>query len=325
VLEGAVQLADDKVRVTVSLSDSSIGEVVWAESYDRVLEDIFEIQDEITTEIATALEVHLNDVTSDLLAWWEALPNWQVREKALRGISHLYKGSRHDNERARREFSEIIEIMPDQGQGLALVALTHWLDILRGWTDSKSQSIRIATELAERAVQQGDPDGFGRLVLGYARLHQRRHDEAVSLSESATVRRFSCPIARAVYADVLLYSGRPEDAIDEIKYAIRVQRAYPPWMVNVLAEAYRNVGQINPSISVVQESLRLDERNLDARAILCTDYGLSQLSGDARQVARDILRTKPDFTIAGYMKTKPYRETARIDAISSTLREAGLS
>ncbi len=127
VLEGAVQLADDKVRVTVSLSDSSMGEVIWAERYDRVLEDIFEIQDEITTEIATALEVHLNDVTSELLALWEELPNWQVREKALRGISHLYKGSRHDNERARCDFSEIIEIMPDQGQGLALVALTHWL------------------------------------------------------------------------------------------------------------------------------------------------------------------------------------------------------
>ncbi len=323
VLEGAAQLAGNRVRLTVQLTDAPAGRIIWSERYDRELNDLFELQDEVTTEIVTALEIQVNE--TNLAPWWADLPGWRSREKALRGLSHLYRGTRYENELARREFEDIHRMSDARGKALALVALTHFFDAFRGWTDSKTQSMQHATELSEKAVELGDPDGFGSLVLGYSRLYQRRHDEALSLSEHAATLRASCPLANGLYANVLLYLGRPVEAINEIKKAIRVQRLYPPWMANVLSESYRNVGKFDPSISVAHQSIQLDAENIDGRAILCTDYSLTNSVDDARQAAREILRLMPGFSIEGYAETKPYKESESLNVVVTALREAGLS
>lgn len=323
VLEAAVQLAGNKVRVTAQLTDAPAGQVAWSERYDRALDDVLELQDEITTEVVTALEGHVTDGRGELV-WWHNLPGWRSREKALRAISHLYRGTRQDNKLARLEFKELDRISPGQGQGLALVALTHFLDAFRGWEDPESRSMEHASELAERAVELGDPDGMGCLVLGFARLYERRHEEAMSLLQHAALLRASCPLAHGMYANALLYSGQPDEAIREMKHAIRAQRVYPPWMVNVLAASYRDAGEIVPSLSVARESLRLDRENVDTHAILCTDHSLSRSLEEARECAREILRIEPDFSIEGYTSTKPYRESKSLDAIIDALREAGL-
>ncbi len=323
VLEGAAQLAGNQVRLTVQLTDAPAAQIIWSERYDRELSDLFELQDEVTTEIVTALEIQVNETY--VAPWWTDLSDWRFREKALRGLSHLYKGTRQENEMARREFEQLHRTSDARGKALALVALTHFFDAFRGWADSKTQSMQRATELSEKAVELGDPDGFGSLVLGYSRLYQRRHEEALSLSEHAATLRASCPLANGLYANVLLYLGRPDEAINEIKHAIRVQRLYPPWMANVLSESYRNVGKFDPSISVAHQSLRLDTENIDGRAILCTDYSLTKSVDDARQAAQEILRVKPGFSIENYAETKPYKESESLNVIVTALREAGLS
>ena len=136
--------------------------------------------------------------------------------------------------------------------------------------------------------------------------------------------RSSCPMANALYGTVLLYSGQPEAAIKQMKHALRAQRLCPPWMVNVISEAFRDLGKVEPSISAVRESVRLDSENLDARAILCTAYTLGGASEDAQQAGRDVIRLKPDFSVEEYAETKPYKDNESVRAIKTSLREAGL-
>ncbi len=325
VLEGSIQLEGEKVRVTAQLTDAPAAQVVWSERYDRSLRDIFELQDEITTAIVTALDAHAVRGSLVDLMWWRKISDWRLREPLLRGMSHLYRGTRDDNQLARELFEELVELVPDQGQAMALLALTHWFDVFRGWADSPRDSARDAAALAERAIAlDEDPDGWAHLSLGYIRLFQNRHDEALDLSRHAAAVRASCPMAGGILADVLLFCGEPRSASAVVRKAVRTARVYPPWMANVLAASYRDMGEIASSISVLNEVLRLNTEDVDGLAILCTDLSFSNRITDARDAARRVLRIKPEFSIARYAESQPYRAADSLEKITDALREAQL-
>ena len=92
VLDGAVQMSGERLRVTIQLTDAPAAQIIWAESYDRVFDDIFDVQDEITMEVAVALDIELLTGEGGLI-WWNNLPNRTARELALRGISQTSEGS----------------------------------------------------------------------------------------------------------------------------------------------------------------------------------------------------------------------------------------
>ena len=323
VLDGAVQMAGERVRVTIQLTDAPAAQIIWAERYDRVVDDIFEIQDEITTEVAVALDVKLIAGESSLV-WWDNLPSRKARELVLRGLSHMYMGNETGNAVARKIFEELTQMLPDSPQALALSAYTNWLSVMRGWSKEPAQAMERATALAEKAIERGDPDGFGRIVLASVRLLQRRHDEALALSESATSVRISCPLAKAVYSNVLHFNGHHVQAIENAKRAVKHSRIYPPWMAAVLAASYRDSGQIASSITVANECLRIDPQSLDGHVLLCTDYSLSSSAHEAQRVAREILRTHPSFRISAYLETQPYKDSKTLENIAGALRAAGL-
>ncbi len=323
ILEGAVQMSGDRVRVTIQLTDAPAAQIIWSESYDRVVDNIFGIQDEITTEVAVALDVKLLSGEESLI-WWDKLPNRMARELVLRGMSHLYMGSENGNAIARSNFEELNEICPGSPQAVALMAFTNWVDVLRGWSSEPDRSMERAATQAEEAIELGDPDGFGHIVLGSVRLFQGRHDEALALSEEAVSVRTSCPLARAVRSNVLHFNGQHDRAIKNVKTAVKHARIYPPWMANVLSASYRDSGQIAPSVTVANECLRLDPENLDAHVLLCTDYSMSNSADDARRVAQEILSIKPAFSISTYIETQPYKDSRTLEGIVGALREAGL-
>jgi len=323
VLDGAAQIAGNRIRVTVQLTDAPAAQVVWSERYDGDIDDIFDLQDEITTEIAVALDAEVVS-NKTAMTWWKNLPNRKSREYVLRGLSYLYKGDKQNNELARDMFRELEKILPGEAQGFALRSLTRWLEAFQGWSEDRTKSLERATELAEKAVELGDPDGFGYLVLGHVRLFQRRHDEALHLSNQSTARRLSCPLALGLSADVLRYCGRPDRAINEMKRAVRFERISPAWMANVLAHSYRDISEFSPSIAIANESLRLDHENLDAYAALCTAYRLSNSLEEARQAAQNILRIDPSFSIRQYVEAQPYKDGTIVETMTKSLRDAGL-
>jgi adenylate cyclase len=323
VLDGAVQMAGDRIRVTIQLTDAPAAQIIWAESYDRVVDDIFELQDEITTEVAVALEIKLVAGEASLI-WWKNLPTRKTRELALRGLSHLYMGSEAGNAMARQIFEEVNQLLPDAPQALGLIAFTHWLEVMRGYSHDPAQSMERAAFHAEKAIELGDHDGFGHVVLGSVRLYQGQHDEALALTERAVAVRISCPLARGVHSNVLHFSGQHDQAIRNIKTAVKHARIYPPWMVNVLSASYRDIGQLAPSISLANECLRLDPEDLDGLVLLCTGYVFSDLLDNARGAAQEILKVDPSFSVSGYVERQPYRNRETLEGIVQALNQAGL-
>jgi len=323
VVEGAVQRVGNRVRVNLELTDCPARQLVWSERYDRVLDDIFELEDEIALEIVDALDITLRAGESGR-AWWRGHSNPAMRQYVHRGISHFYKGSKDDNSAARRLFEKLDTMQPNWPQCLGLIAATHWRDAKFGWSADPAGSNEKAAVLAERSIELGDPDGIGHAILGQIRLFQRRHHEAIEACGEGLARRPSCPLANGLSAEVMQFCGDPGRAIVRMKEAIRHVQVFPPWMAYILAASFRDNGDLDDSIAAAKEFVRLFPDELDGWIILCSDYILSDSNYEAKKVAQQILRLDPSFSISSFAESQPYRDQTTLESFIEGFSRAGL-
>ena len=323
VLEGAVQQAGNRIRATLQLTDVEKGKIIWAERYDRVLDDLFKMQDEITQEVILSLDVKLIGREQDKI-WFSRLDSSESRESFLRGISHLYCFTQEDNADARRMFEDIYRSQPDIVHGPSIVGLTHWLDAFFGWSDSQSRSFEQARVWSEKAVDYEENNGLGHAILGHVRLLEGRHDEALALCRVSAEIRSSCPLAFGLLATVQNYCGDSQSAVRNAKDALQMERIYPSWLVNVLATSYRDDGKVGLSVPAAREAVRLSPEETDAKVILCSDYKLEGFGDEAKEVAREILSIDPAFRLSSYAESQPYKHRDTLDHLIETLRDAGL-
>lgn len=323
ILEGNVQKSGNRVRITVSLIDSTSNRVVWTERYDRVLDDSFSVQDEITEKVVTALDVKLAS-GEQAKVWRKTLRNPKAREYFYRGLHEFMKGGKEAMTTARQMFEVVTRIDPNNALGPTYVAFTHWWDAFKGWTESSAQSLGLAGEWAERAIAMEDADGQAHVVMGHVHLLNRKYDEALRLGEQGVVLRPNCTNANAFLANILYYCGRPSDAVERVKRAIRYTPVYPLWFVNILAASYKEDGQLDNAAAAAREALRLSPDDLDAHLVLIDAYQSAGRNARAHEVAQEGLAICPDFSLAQWSSTQPYRESRTLKRIVESLRKAGL-
>jgi tetratricopeptide (TPR) repeat protein len=323
VLGGAVQQAGERVRATLQLTDASANQIVWAKNFDHVLDDVFRLQDEITHEVISSLHVELQIGESGRV-WFGKLTSPEARECFYRGLSDLYIGTKEANASARRLFEELHRVQPDAVNGPSNVAVTHWLDAFLGWTDPAAASLEQAITWARRAIGYEENDGLGYGVLGHAQLLEGDHDEALRTCRKGVEYRASCPLSHGQLAIVSTYCGDATAAINSATEAISLERNYPAWLINVLASAYRDSGNLERSIPAARESVRLDPQKTEGRIILCSDYSLAGQGEDARRVAEEIVTIDPRFSLSTYARTQPYKEATVLERLLESLHQAGL-
>jgi class 3 adenylate cyclase/TolB-like protein len=323
ILEGALRRSGQRVRVSVELTDCVARQVVWAEQFDRVLEDDFGVQDEITAEVLKALDVKLASGEKWLLH--SAFSKLETLDLFYRGLSHFYAGTKNDNAAARAMFESIVRLQPGSSIGLAYLCFTHWVDVFRGWADSRDQSLAQAMKLAHDAINfKGASNGLAHLALAFMHLLNRRHDEALTKCYEAVALRPNCPTACSYLAHILHYCGRPGEAIAKIKQAIRTTPVFPAWYMSLLAAAYRDNGELSNSIAAAQHGIRLNPADCDARLVLCSDYVLAGQRQEAQRVGQEIVGLDAAFSIARYAESQPYKDGDRLRRLLDTFREAGL-
>jgi len=323
-LEGAVQTAGQRIRVTAKLTNLKDNTVIWAERYDHDLEDVFTLQDDVTREVISSLSAVVLGADLNRI-WTSVLTGRGAWEHFLRGVSHFYKFTKVDNALARQMFEKICELHPDKMIGPGYVGLTHWLDATRGWSGSRIDSVNEAATWAEKATVSDDRNnGLGHVVLGSVRLLERQFDEALALCRKGVGYRANCPFALGQLAAVKNYCGDARGAVKSAREALTVRTVYPPPLVNVLAMAYRDSGEVGLSIAAAREATRLDPKHTDAYVTLCTDFVLASDDDQARRTADEIIEIDPEFRISEYAKRQPYRDAESLSKIVHALRAAGL-
>ncbi|MBW8056339.1 MAG: hypothetical protein FVQ76_13705, partial [Nitrospira sp.] len=241
ILEGAVQQAGNRVRVTVQLTDVDAKQTILAERYDRVLDDIFQLQDEVTREVISSLNIKL--VTNETnRVWFGKLTSPEAQEFYYRGASHFYELNKDDNATARHLFEELYRVQPDSVVGPSYIAVSHWMDAFFDWTDPSVRSAELAATWAKKAMQYEDNNGIGHAVFGHLQLLEGKYDEALATCSKGAELRSSCPLAHGLLGLVLNYCGDAESAVKSVKEALQLEKVYPAWLIDILAAAYRDCG-----------------------------------------------------------------------------------
>jgi adenylate cyclase len=244
MLEGSVRKANDRVRITVQLVDATTGYHLWATRYDRVVQDIFAVQEEIARRITRELAVRLTPEEAEHMGrpYTNNVEAWQ---KFKQGADLYRRFKKEDNAQARVLFEEAIRLDPEFARAYALLAATHRQDWTLAWTEDRETSNTLAYRLAQHAVDLArlEPEPkpslpYTLLQWAYVLLYNKRHYEASVVAEEAVQRNPNYTDGYAVWAQVLIYRGQPLYAIDRMEIAKRLDPKYPAYYDYHVGQAY---------------------------------------------------------------------------------------
>lgn len=324
VLDGGVRKDGDRIRITARLIETAAGRQIWAERYDRTIDDIFAVQDEITERIVQALDIKL--VSGEMApAIREVLKDPNALESYYRGWEALFGSTKEDIEEAQKRFEETARLEPKSSFGFALAAWAHWWAVDQGQSEDIDLSLDRAMAMARKAEDLEDFTGLSHLVMAQIHLFRRQHDEALEAVGKAVLARPSCDLSYAVKAEILIYLGRPSEAIDLAKFAIRLCPLCPSFFQKTLAAAYYGSGRYDAAITAATDALRRDNENLDALLIVAAANAALDRLAEASRTASEIRKRWPDFSLKNHSETQPYRDREILQHKMTMLQKAGLN
>ena len=329
VVEGSVQRADQNMRVTAQLIDATTGRQIWADRYDRQVDNIFAIRDDITRSIAGTL-----GSIAGVVAFAEAErvaaknPNsFTAYDYLMRGWDAYNKFTREDNAAARDFFEQAIKIDPNYARAYAGLSWTYELDYDFEWTDDDKKALQLALENASTAVRLDPNDIQAQWGLGWAYLYNRQFDNAMAHYLRARKLNPNDAEVMAEMGNLLIYLGQPKQAIDQVKEAIRLNPNHYDWYVYYVGWAYEEAGMPEEAIKIFEKAIDLENPNEEQVWYLPTiaaAYAEVGRTDDARKVVKTILSRDPDFSIAKKVSRYPYKTKELADRYVTALRQAGL-
>lgn len=323
ILEGSVRRSANRIRITAQLIDASDGHHLWAERYDRQFGDIFDLQDEITSEVSTALQSHLTEgdqahvrrrQTRNVDAW----------EHFAQGQTCLRRFNKQDNARARELVHRAVEIDREFAAAWCLLSWIYYLDARNGWAESIEDTFDRAIEFAQRsiAIDPELPDAFG--MLGAIYFQQRKYDEAVVAGRKAIALGPRVADNYALLAMTLCYAGNAPESLGLIEQAMRLSPYYPDWYLGIAGVIYRNLGRFDDAIAADKERLDRNPDNTFSDFRLAAVYEQIGRHDEARSHIVKAIKKNPEWTIRQIRVAEPYRDKDELETYLDLLRKAGL-
>jgi adenylate cyclase len=323
ILEGSVQRAGDRVRITAQLIDATTDYHVWSENYDRDLTDIFVLQDEIALNLMYAMQIKLTSGEQARL-WERDTKSIQAFDKQMRGFEFIYNLNEKDNNQARHFFTEAINIDKASAIPYAMIGFTHIVDLWYGWNKSPLQSFEEAEKNVVKALTLNDSLDMAHCLLGWIYLLKRKHEKAIIECERAVELNPNGAEVHAQLALMHIHSDETELAIKLLKRAFRLNPIPPPHYYDFLAMAHMNNGKYEKAIELSKKGLRDNPDQLGIYFTLTACYSALNRIEEAHNTVDEILRINPNFSLEYYSKTLPYKNQETLDKYIDALRKAGL-
>jgi adenylate cyclase len=325
VMEGSVRRARNRLRVSVQLIDTSTDHHLWAERYDRELEDIFEVQDEVARNVAQALKVVLKPEEGERVGR-PPTENIDAYDIYLRTRSSLWPPTRENLLTARSAYHRITEMDPGFAGGHTGQSMTHALVVIFGLSESAERDVQLALDLANKAMSIDRNFAHAHSALGLALTASGQHESAIASAERGVELQPGDADVQLFLAFTCLFAGQFEMAYEAISTAIRLDPRYVrgPYL-NVLGIVCFCAGRH-------QESIEVFKRNVDrggpigppALAFRSAAYAMDGQVEAARESAQELLNFFPAFTISSFRMPQMFRNPADSERIISALRDIGL-
>ena len=323
VLEGSVQKSGDRVRIIAQLIDAKTGEHIWSEQYDRDIKDIFALQDQITKEILTAVRIKLTAGESARINA-RGTENLQAFYEYIKAIKHVYGVTKSDGLQARRDLEKVITLDPNWSMPYAFLSWVCIMDVWLHRSKSPLKSIQEGETLAKKAIELDDQNAIAHAMLCHIYLLKRQHNESIAEGRRAVELAPNLPLANSYLGMALKFSGRPQEAIEFLKTAVRVNPLPDPVAYFELASSYSLLGQYDKAIAACKKAIKISPRLIIPHIILTSIYSLAGREKEAHAQAKEVLRINPKFSIAQFSKIVPFKNKEDKDCVMDALRKAGL-
>jgi adenylate cyclase len=325
VVEGSVRKAGDRVRVSAQLIDASSGGHVWAERYDRQMDDIFALQDEITQSIVASMHPQMERFERDKASHLEP-QNLDAWECVMRGYWHRDKWSKEENKKAQSFFERATELDPQCAEAFRGLALMHANAVWFQWSDSEAQSIAEMTCAAQRSVELDPSNAGAQHALSVAFMFAGRLDEGIAAAERSVKLNPSDCEGRCSLGIGLACSGRPDEGLTQIAEAIRLSPCdhqmflYAGWA----ALAHFAAGRYESAVEWAKTSLRDNPKHVSSWRFLAASYAHLGRVAEARSALDEALRLAPGLSLTSLKFILPSVFPAFAEAVIDGLRKAGL-
>jgi adenylate cyclase len=324
VLEGSVQRSGDRVRITAQLIDAIAGKHLWAERYDRDLKEIFELQDDLTIKIITALRVKLTAGEDAKRLAGGRTENLQYIEKKFEGMSYLRKFNIESNRKAKQIFEEAINLEPELFNAYAGLAVAHLMDVWLGASKSPRESLGKAAKLCRKAIALDENQDVPHAILGHIYAMSRKYDKAIEEGERSIALNPNSAGAYVWLGMSLTYAGRPEEAIGMIKKGMRLSPFPPAFYMQNLGNAYREAGRYDEAITEYKKCIKRQPNNIMGHSYLSMTYALAGRYEEARKAWSEVLKINPKYSVEKRFRVWPFKNPDSRKRAIAAMHKAGL-
>jgi adenylate cyclase len=323
LLEGSVQKAGEKLRITIKLVDALNGRHLLAERFDRLANDIFALQDEIVKNVIVELQVELTQGAAARVAsrGTNNLEAWLLRIEAH---GEFIKFTREGMIRARELYEAAHKADPDWSRPLAGLASIDWYEAKQGWSTSREESIQSGIQLARRAIQM-DPDSpLGYQTLGNLYALTGQGERAIELRRKAAELAPNDLVAVAGLATRLKDFGGEQEAVDLFEQSMRLSPKHPWWVPYAYAVSLHLVGRKEEAIQSFKKAIDLNPNHILPKAFLAAVYAdLGQID-EAKAIADEVKRLDPKFSASRLMQSHTLHDPVKDDKFKNLMQQAGL-
>ena len=288
VVEGSARKVGNRVRLAVQLIDGSTGGHVWAERYDRVLTDVFAVQDAITREIVSALALRLTRNESSGVEG-PATASEEAYDCYLRGRQLLRERSAERNREARTLLERAIELDGRFSDAFAALAGVHVLDYVNRWRGPAEESRRLSRAAAERAVALDGRSANAHWALGLIHMGDNQLERAIAEAREALALDPNFAVAHSLLGQALYYAGQSEDALQSLSTAVRLD-PYNDLFLHLLAHVHFGNEQYEEAAATLKRRiLRKPDTDL-SRVLLASCCGHLGRTDEARALWREVFQ-----------------------------------
>jgi adenylate cyclase len=320
VLEGSVRKAGNRVRITAQLIDAELDRHVWAERYDRELEDIFAIQDQVTSAIVSTLPGRVEAASRDR-ALKKPTASMAAYECVMTGKTLHHRSTKADNAEALRMLARAIELDPKYAHAHAWRACVIGQAWTHGWRTDREAAWDEIVGALQTALSLDENDSDVHRILAAVNIAYDDLDRAVHHQDRALSLNPNDDLIVVQHGEILTWIGQPEEGIEWIKKAMRLNPYHPERFWHHLGRAYFAARRYREAIEALQ---RISAPDQFVHSLLAACHGYLNNGSEAQACIRDALRRQPDFTVESYLTTLHYKRDSDREHHREGLLKAGL-
>jgi adenylate cyclase len=326
VLEGSVRKAASKVRITSQLIDSGNGAHIWADRLDGALENIFELQDQVTENVVGAIAPQLERAEIER-AKQKPTDSLDAYDHYLRGMTNLHRGTRESIGEALAQFNRALRLDPNFASAHAMAAWCHFWRKVNGWMTEGPREIAEGARLARLAIELGADDAVALTRGGHALSHLAGDLEGgITLIDRALVLNPNLASAWFLGGFLRVWNGDPDGAIEHFARAMRLS-PLDPEMYRIqggMAAAHLFAGRFDTASSWAEKSIRQLPSFLMVAGVMAASHALAGRTDEARRAISHLRQLDPTLRISNLGDWLSIRRPKDLATLADGLRRAGL-